>query len=248
MKLFILLFFIGCATAESPPFGTSPIPVPTPSPSPIATTAPGGRAQVIKGWLPDYDYYIANAIKDRYPRLLAIEDWRIKDYCPAYVNMNMAERAKFFTDFMYALAKPESGHNRTLIYVESTMSKDPMTGYQVRSEGLFQLSYQDKNSYGSACDFNWPEDKAKAVKDYDAKVKAGDGTRNIHDAYRNIECTLSIFDQQLFKHAKSSRFQDALDNYWFVMRRTSERSREAYGQVRAALRERTNKCSSPNYY
>lgn len=234
MKILIALLLAGCVTGA---------PTSQPSPSP----GPTPRAQVLKGWLPDYDAYIIEAISARYPRLLALEDWRIKDYCPAYIKMDGGARSRFWTDFMYALAKPESGHHRALIYREGTMSKDPMTGYQVRSEGLFQLSYQDKNSYGSACDFDWPSDKEKAAKDYDAAAKYGDGTRKIHDAYRNIECTLNIFDQQLFKHAKSSRFQDALDNYWYVMGRNTEGKRAAYERVRAALRERTQVCKSENY-
>lgn len=249
------LLLAACASLTTPVPSDSPVPLPnptasplpTPTPSPTASPPAGGRKQVLQGWIPEYSEYVVQAILARYPKLLQIEDARIKDYCPAYLKMLPLQRAQFFVDFMAALTVPESSTHRAMIYVETTMSTDKVTGYQVRSEGLFQLSYQDKNSYGKACDFDWPSDAKKAREDYDSKKKYGDGSRNIHDAYRNIECTLSIFEQHLFKYSKTARFQDALDDYWWVLKRGSEEQREAYHAVRKALQVRTSACASPNY-
>ena len=52
--------------------------------------------------------------------------------------------------------------------VETTMGADSVTGKQVASEGLLQLSYQDIPNYGAllkypACKIDWQKDKALTV-------------------------------------------------------------------------------------
>lgn len=244
-------FLSGCASWQQP---GSPTASPAPSPSPSAGPTP--RAQIMQGWLPDYDAFIKETVETSYPALLSLNDAQMSSYCPAYPKLSKEEKLKFWTDFLFALAKPESSHHRALIYREGTMDTDAITGQQVRSEGLFQLSYQDGNSYGAQCRFDWAADKAKALAEFKSGVKYGDGTRSIHDAYNNMLCTIHVIHAHLTKYAKKSdgsfrRFQDALGSYWYVMKvkhaSGDEDNPGPYERVRLALRSRTSVCKSENY-
>jgi hypothetical protein len=68
--------------------------------------------------------------------------------------------------------------------IETTMGTDPVTGKQVASEGLLQLSYQDVPNYGSVlkyplCKIQWSKDKSLSVTD---------PKKTILDPYINLEC------------------------------------------------------------
>lgn len=256
VAIFVQSFLTGCVSWQQPA-----TPSPTPSPSAVPTPPPSStsRAQIMQGWLPDYDAFIKETVASKYPALLSLNDAQMSSYCPAYPSLSKDEKLKFWTDFLFALAKPESSHHRALIYREGTMDTDPITGVQVRSEGLFQLSYQDKNSYpGGACSFNWEADKIKALAEFKSGAKYGDGTRSIHDAYKNMACTIDVIHAHLTKYAKRSdgsfrRFQDALGSYWYVMKAYVKKDGQmvensSYKAVRAALVTRTSVCKSANYF
>ena len=143
-------------------------------------------------------------------------------------------------------AGPESDWQRTQITLETNLEGvanpiDPVTGQQVRSEGLLQLSYQDVESYDApeACRFDWAADKAKAMAEYASGAPLGDGTRSIHDAYKNLECGLFIVNAHLTRLYPSMKFERALQRYWVVMNPENP----AYKIVRRNLAKRQLACT-----
>lgn len=177
--------------------------VPAPVPSPIAQ-----RDWPVKGWQPEYTQFI----KDKTPEFLLADEpagYEPTSWCPKYHSLSREQRKQFWADFWFNLVKPESNYDRTLQYVETTMSIDAVTGLQVKSEGLTQLSYQDRNSYRSCptCQkFDWSSDKGKALKD-----------RTIMDPFNNLGCAIEIMEWTL-KRYPGVPFRQAGGKYWLALR------------------------------
>ncbi|MFM2337241.1 MAG: hypothetical protein RL115_434 [Bacteroidota bacterium] len=114
-----------------------------------------------------------------------------------------------WAEFISALALPESGWKLNSEMVETTMGIDPITKKQVRSEGLLQLSYQDKNNYGKfgiPCRFDWEKDKHLDVKDLNKTIFQPD---------INLETGIHIFSHQI-KSKGSVLLKE--DVYWAVIK------------------------------
>jgi len=196
--------------------------------------------QVIQGWLPEYSEHVETTVEAQYPRLLELSASRLSRVCPNWSRMERAERREFWSALLWSISGPESGRNRTLVYVEGTMSKDPVTGYQVRSEGLLQLSYQDIVSYKyRGGDISWERDREHARRDYDSRVKYGTPERTILDAYANLNLGLWIVQRRLLDFDANRNLPDALGKYWYVMQ---TRNAEEFGRVLANLRARLPTC------
>jgi hypothetical protein len=200
------------------------------------------RTQVTIGWLPEYDAFVKSQVF-RYPELVRIPPDRLSNFCPGFAEIR--DKPQFYAVLLWAIAGPESDWQRTQITLETNLEGvanplDPVTGQQVRSEGLLQLSYQDMESYGApeACSFDWPADRAKAGAEYAAGVPFGDGTRSIHDAYKNLGCALFIVNAHLTQRYPSLKFEDALQRYWVVMNPKSD----AYETVRNNMNRRLPVC------
>lgn len=86
---------------------------------------------------------------------------------PDYKSLSRLQKINVWGELISAIAKPESGWNPTSEMIETTFTNiDPVTGMPVRSEGLLQLSYQDKINYKELpCRFDWNADKNLPVKD-----------------------------------------------------------------------------------
>jgi hypothetical protein len=244
MKYLIALYALGlmCCTSfacDSASIETSGMP-----PSVLTTTGlrPTSNRQVLVGWLPEYDAFIKSEVR-KYPKLLKIAPARLSNFCRGFAKI--ADRAQFYADLLWSIAGPESDRRRTQITLETNLDGvlnpiDPVTGYQVRSEGLLQLSYQDTLNYDArrACPFDWAADKAKAVADYAKGAGYGDGTRSIHDAYKNLRCGVFIVNAHLTHLYPSAKFEDALRRYWITM----DPGDPAYKIVRANLTKRQPAC------
>ena len=105
----------------------------------------------------------------------------------------------------------ESGWKPTSRMTETTMGIDPVTGKQVESEGLLQLSYQDVPNYGSvlkfpACKIDWQKDKS---------LSAIDPKKTILDLYINLECGLRILGSQIKKKGSAILSSGV---YWSVLK------------------------------
>lgn len=194
------------------------------------------------GWIPEYDAFIESQVS-RYPELVRIAPDRLSNFCPDFAKIR--DKPEFYAVLLWAIAGSESDWQRTQITLETNLEGipnpiDPVTGQQVRSEGLLQLSYQDMDSYGApdACSFDWAADRTKALTEYAASMPLGDGTRSIHDAYKNLECALFIVNVHLTDRYPSVKFEDALQRYWVVMNPRNS----AYRLVRSNLRMRLPAC------
>ncbi len=90
------------------------------------------------------------------------------------------------------------------------MSLDSVTGLQIRSEGLLQLSYIDVPSYQyTAGDIDWMKDKAMALSDYAAGATSGNPARTLLNAYANLNLGLFIMNRLIISHP-AERLETAL--------------------------------------
>jgi len=118
-----------------------------------------------------------------------------------------------------ALRRYSSNHYKPDVrYVEMTMGKDPVTGQQVVSEGLLQLSYQDEPNYrnkipSGTCDFDYQSDR-----DYPNR----DLRRTILDPKINLTCGVAILNHQIKRYGKIAISSGA---YWAVIKTTSRYNR-----------------------
>jgi hypothetical protein len=210
----------------------------TPVRPPIPGNAPPlSPDEPIAGGPASYDTHIESRIASNH--LPLIEDLaadRMKLIASNWARLAREERLKWWSCFLWAVSGPESSRNRTLIYVEDTMDTDPVTGYQVRSEGLLQLSYQDIGNYkfGEGAGW-WTHDREMAIADYKSKTRYGNPDRKLLGAINNLSLGLWIIHKQLFTFSATRSFEDALGRYWLVMQK---RHKDEFGQVLSGLEKR----------
>lgn len=151
--------------------------------------------------------YIFNYIQKEQPQMLSTNIASdVTLFCPQYTNLSDGQRLNFWGQFFAAVAKFESGWSPTSRMVETTMGTDPVTGRQVASEGLLQLSYQDDISYGGICGFNW---------NADSQLSDSDPRKTIFDPYLNLRCGIRIMARQL-KSKGSLTLSSGV--YWAVLK------------------------------
>lgn len=115
--------------------------------------------------------------------------------CPKYESLAKDQRILVWGELISAMAYFESGWSPTSRMTETTMGTDPVTGKQVASEGLLQLSYQDVPNYGTVlkyplCKIEWSKDKSLSLTD---------PKKTILNPYINLECGLRILANQVKK-------------------------------------------------
>lgn len=131
----------------------------------------------------------------------------VRRLCPQFFAMPEDDKRAFWAYFFQALAGAEAGlkpearvrHTQPAVAV-----KDSVTGSQVRSEGLLQLTYEDASRYG--CDFDWQHDKT---------LRPNDPTRTILQPKNNLECGVKILDNQIIQQKKPLLSQSG---YWSTLR------------------------------
>ncbi|MBC7465902.1 MAG: transglycosylase SLT domain-containing protein [Bdellovibrio sp.] len=157
--------------------------------------------------------YIYSVISLEEPQMLDDDAALDADlFCPRYKQLNKTQRLNFWGQLFAGVAKFESGWKPTSYYVESTMGLDSITGRQVASEGLLQLSYQDTKNYGqSVCDFDWSKDRA---------LSNSDSRKTIFDPYKNLRCGVKIM-AKLLKKKQMISFESGV--YWSVLRKGNTR-------------------------
>jgi hypothetical protein len=143
-------------------------------------------------------------------------------FCPRYHWLPASSRVQFWIFLTSAITKYESGFSPTARYLESTMGTDPVTGRPVYSEGLLQLSYQDKLAYPFCNDFDWRSDK---------KLSAQDPRKTIFDPFKNLACGIRILDYQARRYHLIAFDRS---QYWAVLRPKSKASRVS--QIQAMTR------------
>lgn len=178
----------------------------------------------INGWPTDYDRFIKAEV-GKYPGLLSVSKERMGSFEPNWGTMSEDQKKTFYANLVFGMAKEESGHSRISLYFENKFkNKDKVTGLPVVSEGLMQLSYQDKQWY-KFCQFDYAKDKAMHEADWKARPagkldwKSGHPDKTILDPYVNLGCAIGIMDSQLKNpKLKDRSFADSL-TYWSVMSR-----------------------------
>lgn len=130
-------------------------------------------------------------------------------FCPNYANLSMTQRENVWVAIFSAIAYFESSYNPNTYAVESRKSfpkLDSVTGKPVASEGLLQLSYQDKKSYPKYCgEFNW---------DHDEELGEKDPRKTILNPRINLSCGIQIMHHKVMK---TNRIAESERPYWAVI-------------------------------
>jgi hypothetical protein len=148
-------------------------------------------------------------IEKALPRELISKDLAgaVRDLCPRFGTMTLANRRAFWAYLFQALAAAEAGlkttadvqHNDPEVAVVDTVSHQ-----MVRQQGLLQLTYMDSERYH--CDFNWNRDK---------ELKDGDPAKTILQPGNNLMCGIRILDNQLIAQHKPLLSESS---YWVTLR------------------------------
>lgn len=148
-------------------------------------------------------------IQSEQPVLLQTQVTDMNTFCPRYDSLAQVQKINFWGQLVAAIAKFESGWKPVTRYVETTMGDDAITGEQIVSEGLLQLSYQDAKYTPSFCKFDWSADKSLNAKN------PLDARKTIFDPYKNLRCGLAILAKQI-KSKKAIAVNSGA--YWSVIK------------------------------
>jgi len=143
------------------------------------------------------------------PALLNTSVSDIAKFCPRYESLADVQKINFWGQLIAAIASFESGWNPAARYVETSMDDDAVTGDQIVSEGLLQLSYQDSKFTSAYCKFDWAVDKILNMKN------PKDPRKTIFNPFRNLRCGLGILAKQI-KNKKSIAVDSGA--YWSVIK------------------------------
>ena len=196
---------------------------------------------IVQGWLPSYDSLIKSEVTQE---MLAVSPTRIKDFCPNWNKLDQGQKEDFYADFVQAVAWTESGYDSASMYVEDKLGKDPVTGQNVVSEGLMQLSYQDKLQYGKACDFNFSKDREAFLEDLEAHNKGALRSKHLHreilNPQRNLTCAMSIMQKLLTSSDKP--LPQVFAPYWSTV---DAKHPKKYSRFLTKLKEAGTVCDLP---
>jgi len=184
----------------------------TPPPSPQLKAVPATPIAVQKvelegsnPWDPEWDVMIEKAL----PRELLSRDRAsaVRELCPRFGTMTLANRRAFWAYFFQALAAAEAGleptadirHDDPEVAVMDTVSHRI-----VRQQGLLQLTYMDSKRY--QCAFDWNRDK---------NLPVADPNKTILQPRNNLMCGLRIMNNQLVKQRKPLLTESS---YWETLR------------------------------
>ncbi len=215
----------------TPPTTTLPsTPNPNPNPEPPTPTTSSTLPPVNPpnekpiAWLPlsweeknpnrnVWSEYTFNVINE-FGSAIVNESADIGRFCPKYSKLSTIQKINVIGQIISAMTKFESSYN-PLSRMAENMGTDPVTGNQVHSEGLLQLSYQDTLHY-KFCNFDWKADKPLHAKN------PKDPRITILDPYKNLYCGIRILNQQVSKHKNIIIGKGA---YWAVIKSDSNHHR-----------------------
>lgn len=207
------------ATVTPTPPSATPSPVAPVTPQPPSQDSSNGTSDNYSplAWektiseAKNWSAYIYTVIaKDEKQMLADHAATDIEFFCPNYQKLNETQRLNFWGQLIVGIAKFESNWSPISRMVEQGLGKDAITGLQIASEGLMQLSYQDARYHGTACAFDWSKDKALDSKD---------PRKTIFDPYKNLRCGIQILSEQLDKHRAL-----VIDSgvYWAVLKKSGK--------------------------
>lgn len=187
----------------SQPLTPTPILENTPTPTP---QIPVDIYPVLTWNKPEWTTYLVKSIKSDFGVISKAKD--LPELYPGYEKLNDEQKVNVIAELLVQVMKYESNWKPDCYYVESTMGIDPITGRQVASEGLFQLSYQDQKNYIKYfdCGFDWSKDKL---------LKNNDPKKTIFDPEKNIKCGVKILARQVEKYGSITISKGA---YWSTLK------------------------------
>ena len=216
----LCLVLLSCKTEPTQPVPVVPVAKEDPQPPKTFPTP-------IKGWPKEYDEFIVAEV-GKYPALLNVTGKRMGSFAPMWDQMDEMQKREWYSHLLYGIAKFESSYDRTSLYFEDKFTeKDNVTKLPVVSEGLTQLSYQDKQWY-PFCKFDYAKDKKAFEDDWKSRPtgklswKSKHPERTILDPYVNLGCAVGIMDAALRSAKKKNMsFADAM-GYWSTMKKHRE--------------------------
>lgn len=153
----------------------------------------------------DWSTFVFEKVDELFDKFSQCED--ITWFRPDYHTLNRKQQINIWGELISAICKFESGWKPWSYMIETTMNNDSVTGKQVKSEGLMQLSYQDQKNYPMLfCRFDWQVDRNKGDNDR---------TRTILDPYKNLEFGIQILARQVEKTKKIALEKGV---YWAVIK------------------------------
>ncbi len=109
----------------------------------------------------------------------------------SYNTLTRAQKIHVWAEMISQICWHESKWNYLARITETSMGLDPITGKQVASEGLMQLSYQDAKNYPElGIKFDWEHDKGLDLRN---------PNRTILNPYLNLEAGMRILARQIEK-------------------------------------------------
>jgi hypothetical protein len=214
-------------TGEQPASPNPPLPEPNPSvPPPDAFQLPR-IAWESKVNARVWSLHAFRVIVEKGDSLLEGAD-DVGEYCPLYFQLTKEKRAWFWTSLIASMAYYESAWNPTARMHETTMGTDPVTGKPVHSEGLLQLSYQDRLGHPYCNEFDWNTDRHLGEKD---------PRKTILNPEKNLSCGIQILNRQVKKHRRIGIGKGA---YWAVIKTTKPSNK--IERIKARLKAEVSAC------
>ncbi len=203
MASVLAILAAGCDKHREEHAAAAPVPALKPAPpTPIDTK----RAEIGgERWDPEWDKIVQLALP---PEMLSHRvPHDVRRFCPRFYEMAEEDKRTFWAYLFQALAGAEAGLKPTtrVRHTEPEVAvTDTVTGRQVRSEGLLQLTYDDQKRYG--CEFDWDRDKT---------MKADDPAKTILQPKNNLECGVKILKKQIIDQRKPLL---SASGYWSTLR------------------------------
>lgn len=151
----------------------------------------------------EWSQFIYKEVENRFESFDKAQDMKL--FCPKYASLDKNKKIIAISQMIVGVAYHESGWNPASAMTETTMGKDCITGVQIRSEGLLQLSYCDM-TWAKHCKFDWAKDKS---------LKQDDASKTIFDPYLNLSCGVGILANQIDKYGFIVM---AKNIYWAVLK------------------------------
>lgn len=202
----ILALITGCAQTpiaeQVPPAPTQEPPVETQTPQvPPPSTEPATTAKL--SWpRHEWDAILTGEVTKNFDNLMMATD--VQGFCPKFKSLSKDKQIQAFSEILIGVMKFESAWDPTSRMKED-LGIDHVTGLQVWSEGLLQLSYGDKE-WAPWCEFNWAKDRLLPI-----------AQRTITDPRINMACGVRIFANQV----KAKKLLAPSKGYWAVMNTSS---------------------------
>lgn len=199
--------FSGCATREQQAPPPKPPAQPAKNLKRVPPTPIDKKAAELGDttWNPEWNQIVAQALP---PVLLSSRVPRdVRQFCPRFYVISNAQKRTFWAYFFQALAGAEAGlnPNATVRHTEPKMAQEEHVAVtKVRTEGLLQLTYADRQRYG--CSFDQEADRG---------LPADDPARTILQPKNNLACGVAILKNQIIDLHRPLLWSNS---YWATLR------------------------------